>query len=228
MPKVSMAEVMACTWALSRDCPAASARWAGSEYQNFRKKNQKDRSKSPRPTTVKPMTAPALNATFRPEFRLSVAAQAVRQLAAVAIFMPMKPDRPEKKPPVIKAKGTNMVRNPPAAMAANSRNMATKNRNTPRYWRFRYAPAPLRTAMEIRTISREPGSLFRTPRARYAANSRAMTEPTGARYERFIDKPPFDVRKEKNASLPEYRTKIRLFQYTHHKYKKIFGVTQKI
>jgi len=38
------------------------------------------------------------------------AAAAVRQLARVAILIPIKPDRPEKKPPVIKANGTYHVR----------------------------------------------------------------------------------------------------------------------
>ena len=73
-------------------------------YQKRRKKYQKDRSINPRPTTVKPMTDPAEKATFKPRFRLWEAPCAVRQLAIVAVRMPMKPDRPEKKPPVIKAK----------------------------------------------------------------------------------------------------------------------------
>ena len=51
--------------------------------------------KQARPTTVKPMTAPEEKATFRPRFRLSWAALAVRALELVAIFMPMKPARAE-------------------------------------------------------------------------------------------------------------------------------------
>ena len=53
------------------------------------------------------MTAPERNATCRPRFRPSLAPCAVRLEAAVAVFMPMKPHRPEKKPPVRKATGTN-------------------------------------------------------------------------------------------------------------------------
>ena len=64
-----------------------------------------DRSKRPRPTTTKPMTAPEENATRSPLLRLWDAALAVRALANVAIVIPIKPDSPEKNPPVRKAKG---------------------------------------------------------------------------------------------------------------------------
>ena len=63
-------------------------------------------SSRPRPTTVSPITAPERNAIFRPPSRLWRAALAVRAEAKVAVFMPKKPARPEKKPPVRKAKGT--------------------------------------------------------------------------------------------------------------------------
>ena len=56
------------------------------------------------------MTVPAEKAIRRPAFRPVRQALAVRALEAVAIFMPMKPLKPEKKPPVTKAKGTNQVR----------------------------------------------------------------------------------------------------------------------
>ena len=52
-------------------------------------------SSSPSPTTVKPITAPEEKATRSPRSRLSLAAWAVRALAAVAIFMPTKPARAE-------------------------------------------------------------------------------------------------------------------------------------
>ena len=55
-------------------------------------------SRSPSPTTVKPMTEPAEKATLRPRFRLLWQAAAVRALALVAICMPTNPDRPEKNP----------------------------------------------------------------------------------------------------------------------------------
>ena len=91
MPKVSMAEVV--SWMLKWNTPVS-------------RKYQIDRSSSPSPTTVKPMTEPAEKATRSPWFKLSEAACAVRQLAAVAIFMPIKPDSAEKKPPVTNANGT--------------------------------------------------------------------------------------------------------------------------
>ena len=67
-------------------------------------------SRSPSPTTVNPMTDPAEKATFSPLFSPCWQAAAVRALALVAICIPTKPERPEKNPPVIKAKGTNQVR----------------------------------------------------------------------------------------------------------------------
>ena len=122
---VSMAEVMACTWALSRDCPAASTRWGRVGIPEFQEKNQKDRSKSPRPTTVKPVTAPALKRHLqagipgcpwprrrcgswrRWRFHADEAGQAGEKAAGD------------------KGKGTNMVRNPSRNCRPASRNMVT-------------------------------------------------------------------------------------------------------
>ena len=94
-------------------------------------------SSRPRPTTVKPMTEPAENATRRPLFRPSRQALAVRQLALVAMRMPTKPDRPEKKPPVRNAKGTNHVSSLQAAIMHSTTIMQTKNTPTTVYCRFR-------------------------------------------------------------------------------------------
>ena len=52
------------------------------------------------------MTEPAENATLSPLFRPERQAFAVRAFAAVAIFMPTKPESPEKNPPVTNANGT--------------------------------------------------------------------------------------------------------------------------
>ena len=65
-------------------------------------------SKRPRPTTTSPITAPERKATWRPWLRLSCAALVVRALARVAVFIPRKPARPLKKPPVRNANGTKM------------------------------------------------------------------------------------------------------------------------
>ena len=56
------------------------------------------KSKRPKPTTVKPITAPLENATRSPEFKLFIAAAAVRLEDWVAIVIPIKPESPEKKP----------------------------------------------------------------------------------------------------------------------------------
>ena len=96
MPKVSIVVVMTTSF------------WASvaSVTKALRMRNQIAMSSRPRPTTVKPITAPLRNATFRPELRLRRAALAVRPEAKVAVFIPMNPARPEKKPPVRKANGT--------------------------------------------------------------------------------------------------------------------------
>ena len=52
------------------------------------------------------MTAPERKAICSPSFRDCLAPAVVRFEAKVAVFMPRKPARPEKKPPVMKAKGT--------------------------------------------------------------------------------------------------------------------------
>lgn len=103
----------------------------------FRKKYQNEMSTSPRPTTTKPITAPEENATFKPAFKLFCAAFAVRELAAVAIFIPINPERPEKNPPVRKANGTNMVRNPLKARIRRITKITAKKMLTPMYCRFK-------------------------------------------------------------------------------------------
>ena len=91
IPKVSIAEVME----------------SGSRLNtNLRRMNQMEMSRRPRPTTVKPITVPAENATLSPLLRPSRQAFAVLAFAFVAILIPMNPESPEKKPPVRKAKGT--------------------------------------------------------------------------------------------------------------------------
>ena len=58
-------------------------------------------------------------------------------MALVAMRMPTKPDRPEKKPPVRNAKGTNHVSSLQAAMMHSTTIMQTKNTPTTVYCRFR-------------------------------------------------------------------------------------------
>ena len=63
-------------------------------------------SNNPSPTTTNPMTAPDRKAIFSPLLSPCRAALAVLALAYVAVFIPKKPAKPEKKPPVRKANGT--------------------------------------------------------------------------------------------------------------------------
>ena len=106
----------------------------------FRPKNHSVMSSRPRPTTVKPMTEPEENATFRPRLRLSCAALAVRALAFVAIFMPMRPASIDQMPPVRNANG--VIRESISPLEANAmisritKTMA-KTLATVVYWRLR-------------------------------------------------------------------------------------------
>ncbi len=85
-----------------------------------------------------PITVPAENATFRPSLRPCLAAAAVRQLARVATDIPMNPERPEKKPPVMKANGTNTeMRCRPKDSSARTANTATNTMPTTEYCCFR-------------------------------------------------------------------------------------------
>ena len=122
IPKVSMALVMSAASSLNTKRSSM---------------NHTEMSSRPRPTTVKPMTEPAENATRRPLFRPSRQALAVRQLALVAMRMPTKPERPEKNPPVRNAKGTNHVSSLQAAMMHSTTSMQAKKMPTTVYWRFR-------------------------------------------------------------------------------------------
>ena len=119
-------------------------------------------SRRPSPTTVKPITEPAENATLRPLLRLCCAAHAVRSFALVAMLIPIYPERPEKKPPVMKANGTYHVSLCAAAIPQRTQNMTMKKMITVRYWRFRKAAAPVRTNREISFILSVPSSEFST------------------------------------------------------------------
>ena len=63
-------------------------------------------SKSASPTTTRPITAPERNATLSPLSSEWFAAHAERLDAYVAVFIPKNPAKPEKKPPVMNANGT--------------------------------------------------------------------------------------------------------------------------
>ena len=128
---------------------------------NFKIINQTLMSRSPRPTTVSPITEPEENAIFNPLLRLSRAPFAVLVFAYVAIFIPTNPDNPEKNPPVRNANGTNGVKNPVNANIKSITNITAKKTPTVLYWRFKYAIAPFLILSLIFAISSVPsGFLF--------------------------------------------------------------------
>ena len=118
--------------------PIWTGSWMPKPYR--RRKNHSVTSRMPRATTVKPMTEPAEKATRNPRLRPSEAAWAVRELAWVAIFMPMNPARRDQTPPVRKAKGVNLESMSPPdakAMTINITNTAAKTGRTVLYCRCR-------------------------------------------------------------------------------------------
>ena len=122
MPNISM---------LLAICAVSPAKYA------FSIKYQIVRYRRPRPTTVIPITAPEENETRSAELRLFVAPVTVREFAAVAIFIPMKPASAENTPPTMNAIGTKKVMKPVAAKIARTMVTMTKKIATVLYWRFR-------------------------------------------------------------------------------------------
>ena len=143
----------------------------------FKSANQMDISKRPRPTTVKPITDPAEKAILSPRLSPSLHALAVLALDAVAIFIPTKPERPEKNPPVTNAKGTNHVSIPNAAITHRITNIAAKNTDTTVFCLLRYALAPARTDCEIVFIFSVPSENLSTFFAVNNAKTSAATAP---------------------------------------------------
>ena len=129
----------------------------------FKRISHTERSRSPRPTTVKPITLPAEKATRRPLLSPSVQAFAVRALDAVAIFIPIKPESPEYMPPVKNANGIyGFFRTLNSVNVSRMANTTRKKTVTTAYCRFRNADAPSRTAFEIFFIKSVPSSNFKT------------------------------------------------------------------
>ena len=140
------------------------------------------------------MTEPAEKATLRPLFSPVRQALAVRAFAAVAIFMPMKPERPEKNPPVIKAKGTKGVSSPTIDITPKITNNTAKKIATMVYCLFRYAFAPERMEAEIFFIFSVPSSKLKTRFAMISAKPSANREPTKTaitRYNSICSTSPF-------------------------------------
>ena len=116
-------------------------------------------SKSPSPTTVRPITEPEEKAILRPLLSPSRAPFAVREFAYVAIFIPTNPESPEKNPPVKNANGTNGERNPETDRITKTMNIITKNTPTVLYCLLRYAIAPWRIFELMSRICSVPSGL---------------------------------------------------------------------
>ena len=69
----------------------------------MKNKKNKERPNTARPATPKPITVPPPKETFSALGKLVRAACVVRELASVAILIPMFPANPEKKAPKINA-----------------------------------------------------------------------------------------------------------------------------
>jgi hypothetical protein len=61
----------------------------------------------------------------------------VRLEALVAIAIPINPERPEKNPPLKKAKGTNITKYPLSAIHKRTQKTTIKNKETMEYCLFR-------------------------------------------------------------------------------------------
>ena len=128
-------------------------------------------------TTRKPETAPPRSETLMASLTLRCAAAAVRRLAWTAMYMPMKPARPEQNAPTRKA---TAVRIPCAGSLASPpistpmiRAATSASSEMVRYWRFRKAIAPSKIRAATSCIAFVPVSCERTSRASHAANRTA-------------------------------------------------------
>ena len=129
-------------------------------------------------TTRKPETAPPRSETLMASLTLRWAAAAVRRLAWTAMYMPMKPARPEQNAPTRKA---TAVRIPCAGSLASPpistpmiRAATSASSEMVRYWRFRKAIAPSKIRAATSCIAFVPVSCERTSRASQAANRTAI------------------------------------------------------
>ncbi len=115
-------------------------------------------SNNARPTTVSPITAPERKATCKPLLSDARAAFAVRAEAYVAVFIPKKPAKPEKKPPVRNANHTHPFCKPKSDMIKKSIAKIKNTIITTLYCCLRYAIAPLRTCSAIFFMRSVPSS----------------------------------------------------------------------
>ena len=151
-----------------------------SAYTALRTRNQMAMSRSPRPTTTSPITAPLRNAVFSPLSSPVRAPLAVRAEAYVAVFMPKNPESPENSPPVRNANGTHgFCTSSTYAMNENIMASTMNTMPTTLYCCLRYAIAPFLTCDAISFIRSVPSSSFIMVRKKYHAIPNATMLATG-------------------------------------------------
>ena len=121
--------------------------------------NKPPRPKTPRPTTLIPMTDPPVNATFKAEAKPVRAALVVRLLALVATFIPKNPAKPEATAPTINDTEINALESvrPEFAKPKSIATAMTKMDRT-RYSAFKKAMAPSAILAPIDFIRSVPSS----------------------------------------------------------------------
>ena len=121
--------------------------------------NKPPKPRTPSPTTLKPITDPPLNATFRAVVRLVRAALVVRVLALVATFIPRKPASPDVTAPTMNEREINTLESA-LPLLANPRRIATTATKiaSTRYSAFKNAIAPSAILLPIDFIRSVPSS----------------------------------------------------------------------
>ena len=139
-------------------------------------------SNRPRPT-VRPITAPERNATWRPWLSDLRAPAAVRLLASVAVFMPKKPARPEKNPPVRKAEPSGFAP-PKRRPSARQDHDHHEKHGDHLVLLLQVGEAPSRTCPAISFISSVPSSAVFISLKNFQAYTRPAIEPASANAQR--------------------------------------------
>ena len=141
------------------------------------------RPSTPKPTTERPITAPPRKATTSAFFMLPVrAAAAVRTLAWVATFMPIKPASTDKAAP---SKKHRAMRTPKPGSTQISTNTTATKTATVMYSRRKNAIAPSRIKPAISFMRASPASWPVIHRVSSSAHTSATAPAAGTTYIRF-------------------------------------------
>mmetsp|Transcript_83774 Transcript_83774/g.234739 ORF Transcript_83774/g.234739 Transcript_83774/m.234739 type:complete len:222 (+) Transcript_83774:273-938(+) len=123
-----------------------------------------ERPVAARPTTPKPMAAPAVKATRRPSLRLPEAqATVVRTLPSVATVMPMKPAKPLRSAPTRRQAAERMPSVFAPSFMGEIENKTIKRTNQMKTYTLRYLYSSFRKAREPDFTCCAKASNFGTP-----------------------------------------------------------------